>query len=303
MSDSGEPKPPLLPALREVVRENRNALTDHPDISDLQAYCEGRLTGTPLERLKDHLALCPECAALFLDLKAFVNDATHEGRRPESEARVESAWWQIQGRLGEEAPQEERARAVPPAPVTSMEAHRTRTRPDESPKTPSWRAPFSLIAAALLLGVVGLSTWSALRPGAELPQYNVGLTDETKFLLGVRQRRSAPGIQRGVEPWPLGQVETIPAGEETSLGLSLPQGVPPFAHYELAIVKKGEDEPLFPRAGVELISGLERGSGDGFTLSLPSELLSPGIYEIQVYGQDSEVSWEPVASYSIQVIP
>lgn len=32
-----------------------------PGLSDLAAYCDGLLSGEPLERLEEHLAVCPEC--------------------------------------------------------------------------------------------------------------------------------------------------------------------------------------------------------------------------------------------------
>lgn len=64
-------KPDLDQAIRRMAAEDRRTRTDHPDPEELLAYHERRLPEAEAERVRDHLAGCPECARVVLDFEAF----------------------------------------------------------------------------------------------------------------------------------------------------------------------------------------------------------------------------------------
>lgn len=138
-SPSAPPQVSIEAALRAVAERQRRELGPHLETDELVAYHEAMLPEEPAERVRDHLALCPECAGRLLDLDAF-HAASPDGT-PDAEA--EAAWRELAPRLGEEG-----GEVVP------------LRRPAVS--TPAWRA----LAAVLFLGVIGLSIWVAsLRRG------------------------------------------------------------------------------------------------------------------------------------------
>ncbi|HEX2643010.1 MAG TPA: zf-HC2 domain-containing protein, partial [Thermoanaerobaculia bacterium] len=61
-------KPPLDEALRELAARARRDLGAHPTPELLAAYHAGELPEDEVEQIRDHLALCPECGELLLDL-------------------------------------------------------------------------------------------------------------------------------------------------------------------------------------------------------------------------------------------
>jgi hypothetical protein len=98
-------------------------------------------------------------------------------------------------------------------------------------------------------------------------------------------------------------VVKLPAGKKHELVLPRPPGIGGFKRYELAIVKAEEGAPLYRAQDVELKSGLDGDTRDGFTLALPRKFLPPGRYTIQVFGLDPGRSADLVASYPIEMTP
>lgn len=94
-------KPDLDQAIRRMAAEDRRTRTEHPDPEELLAYHERQLTEPEAERLRDHLAGCPECARVVLDFEAFpdleppgeeyrLTPADVERERRALEARIEA---------------------------------------------------------------------------------------------------------------------------------------------------------------------------------------------------------------------
>ncbi|HEX2252925.1 MAG TPA: zf-HC2 domain-containing protein, partial [Thermoanaerobaculia bacterium] len=59
--------------LRAAARAAAHGEADgpHPEADELAAHHEGRLSGPRADQVRAHLAACPECAGLVLDLAAF----------------------------------------------------------------------------------------------------------------------------------------------------------------------------------------------------------------------------------------
>lgn len=129
-------KIPLGAALYELAERQRRELGPHLEADELVAYHEGELAAAEAERVRDHLALCPECAGLLLDLDAF-SAPSPAGAPDLTTAEVESAWRELAPRLAEDPP-----------PVVRLPPRRS------SPPPLSWS-----LAAALFLGMIALSFW------------------------------------------------------------------------------------------------------------------------------------------------
>ena len=71
-------KPDLDQAIRRMAADDRRSPPDHPDPEELLAYHERQLPEPGAERIRDHLARCPECAQVILDFEAFP-DLEHPG--------------------------------------------------------------------------------------------------------------------------------------------------------------------------------------------------------------------------------
>lgn len=108
-----DPKPlDLGTSLKALGAEARRNLGPHLEPEQLLAYRAGELPEAAVESIRDHLALCPDCAQLFLDLIDFESSDEPSGSGetiPEED--VETAWEEArerlvrEGRLAE-APQE-----------------------------------------------------------------------------------------------------------------------------------------------------------------------------------------------------
>lgn len=139
--NDGEPK------RRSTVRA-----PDHPAPEDLLDYHAGDLPPEERERIQNHLALCPGCVRVVLDLQSFpdVEPVREEDRLTEDELAAE--WRRFETRI-------------------------------RAPRMPRWApSPLPLaLAAALLIAVVGLSLWVArLRnevSGLSAPRADVYIAD------------------------------------------------------------------------------------------------------------------------------
>jgi hypothetical protein len=303
-SSTSRPKPPVSSGIRSWLEEERRSFEDHPTLEEWNEYREGRVKPDRAERLKDHLVLCNECADLLLDLSSFAKAVPPEGARPISDGQVEAAWWQLQAKLGEVTPREQRAEETEAAPVASIQAHGRKSRPvpEDGRRTSNWRAPLSLIAAALLVGVVGLSIWSQSRPGLT-PRLNSDPTEEARYLVAQDAPSAAvSGTTRGSRTVRRVTAEPLVVGQAHSLALPKPLGVPHYPAYELTIVREADNSPVYQSRGVELKSGLEGESGEGFTLQLPRGFLPSGRYEIQVSGLGRGDS-RHIVSYWFEMTP
>lgn len=93
---------PIEPALRALAERQHRDLGPHPETDKLIAYYEESLPNDSMERVRDHLTLCPECAGRLLDLDGFHDHEASPDDTPDAEA--ETAWRELAPRLREEEP-------------------------------------------------------------------------------------------------------------------------------------------------------------------------------------------------------
>lgn len=91
--------------LRTVLRASQDALrrdlAEHPSSETLLEYHEGALSEDEAEALRDHLALCGDCAGRALDLADFVEPDASGAKRPPKDASG-SGWEGMRATLEEE---------------------------------------------------------------------------------------------------------------------------------------------------------------------------------------------------------
>ncbi len=242
-------KPSLPPSLRDLIEQERRRLGPHPPVEDLVAYQAGELPAEQEERLRDHLALCSECAHLLLDLRDFPDISLPEGARPPSEAEVEAAWKALQPRLAEPRPV--------PVPAFQTPAPVQPSRPERRPAPSRWLAA---LAAAFFLSTVGLSFWV------------VSLRDrEPLEPLALEARETERGEGDGGP--------TLRTSKGHLLVLSPLEMAPePQPPYEVSVSQTGAREVLW-EAEARAVR-----EGDSFVVELPAHSLSPGRYRLTLQG-------------------
>jgi Putative zinc-finger len=268
------PKPPLASALRAVLP---GPPAEHPAVEEIAAYHEGRLAGDAQERLRDHLALCPECTRLLLDLADFAALEPPAGARVPEPAE---AWGALRERMGERAAPLPKAPSVvrlpPPAaaPVVPAVVPVRRTRPN----------PLRWLLAASVVAVLGLGLWVAelRQENARLrvPSGNAQVAD-----LAASDDLTRGGGEAAAKPLP---------GDRRLLLLLAAPGLPPHAAYEA---------DLLNAPGVVLWTGkdLPRSADDGFTVDLPPGFLRPGTYRLRLYGVDAGQRGKPLAEFPFRI--
>jgi hypothetical protein len=163
-------KPNLKPTLQALLDRDRQELDDHPTPEELIDYHDGKLAAADEEKLRDHLALCHDCADLLLDLVSFASFTPPDQTPALADSEVETAWQKFQPRLAEgresKAKELEKAEAPPVlAPVRELRRDSGIRRPPEHDggyQVVNWQRKLRVayaIAATLFIGIVGLSVW------------------------------------------------------------------------------------------------------------------------------------------------
>jgi hypothetical protein len=269
-------KPPLEPALRALTARAEGQLGLHPSSETLVAYHEGRLAGEERERLRDHLALCADCAQLLLDLAGFAEVEIPTGLRGPTEGEVDEAWQAMRGRLGEE----EAPGVAAASPLLPNVVPLSRPVPRAQPSYVKW----ALAASWLLVAGLGFWVFELRRENARLeePAVNVAVVD-----------LSAEGEQvRGAER---GSVKISSVAGRAVLDLDA-AGLPQHsAGYEVEILSG-------PGTGRVLWTGreLKRSRDDHFTLDLLPGFLPPGPYRLRLFGVE-DGHREKLADYPFEI--
>lgn len=250
-------KPPMEPHLRAQAGKARRELRDHPAPERLAAYRAGELSAEEAEGVRDHLALCPECAQLLLDLVAFEEHEPAEEPAGLASGDVEAAWQRLRPKLEREGPS---------PPVAAPERFRPAEKPDPAYAAVDWRRRLRnayALAAALFLGVVGLAVW------------------------GVSQKRqleqmAAPQLGR-IAHHSLDEDQIRSGGEEEAdlrfsqrdkVAISL--DAPPAAYYHQY------EAEILDAAGKSRFK--DRTSEDRVDLHFFGSFFEPGTYTIRLYG-------------------
>ena len=243
-------------------------LDRHPDPGQILACLAGECPPEETEAIRDHLALCSDCADVALVLGTEEDDPVGQRAFDAAVAAVledqpgASEWQALAERIRSEKS------ATPRRPA------RSRTR--------SW---FPALAAALVLVTVGSGLWihhlqsavdgmSDFRPGA----LTLHLTSHEDPLLGAEGR------------------DTV--ARETGIGdlaiyLHLPAGAPPGPYRVVLRRDAGETGSTLWEA-----SGLEAEDGRAVFLTVDRRRLDPGEYRLELSVATAD---EPFATYDLQV--
>lgn len=161
-------------ALRAEARRALAAEPRHPSLERLVAYHDGEVRGAEAEAVRDHLALCRECADLLLDYRDFARE------EPAGTASAAGVAWErhreaigggVRRRVGGSETREEAGEAGRPA--RSHEAPRPGSPPFPSrvehsgwPRTVPWAAAACLALVSVVLGTLWWQARTELRqPG------------------------------------------------------------------------------------------------------------------------------------------
>jgi hypothetical protein len=290
-----EPLPALGPALQALAGESRRGLGDHPSPERLAAYHEGALPPGEEERLRDHLALCPDCAQLLLDLAGFPELETPAGARGLTDGEVDAAWQTMRSRLGsggEERPPAPALRRLPqPLPISPMApispiSPISQVSPAAaiSSTAPSSRSVWALAASWLV--VAGLSFWVV-----ELRRENARLEEPAVNAVVSDLTANGDSTRGGGESR---ELQTLLAGSRLLLILNAPD-LPAHAGYEAEIREDRETGSVF-WTGRNLHPSLEK----NFTLDLGPDFLRPGKYQVRLYGVDAGKR-QKLADYPLRI--
>lgn len=272
-------KPPLEPSLRALADKDRRKLDDHPTPEELVAYRAGELTREDEERIQDHLALCPDCTQMLLDLEHFEQARPSEEGARLSDADVEAAWRRLRPRLEEREALPAKMAPVPPVTPPRQSRRSERETPRRQP-----RAAWSL-AAALFLCTVGLAFWGmGLQRQLTEPEINLPLVELQPVEEGTRGG-SAPADEG-----------PIPAGHRSFVAILHPLDPGNYPDYEIEIVPAG--------GGGEAVwkkRGLER-KDEGMIAQIPLGPLSAGTYRIRLFGLDGNRR-APLGEFEFEIAP
>ncbi|HEX6201149.1 MAG TPA: zf-HC2 domain-containing protein [Thermoanaerobaculia bacterium] len=212
----------LREALQDGAARTAGAGSGHPALDELAAYHRGELPEAEAERVREHLALCRECADLLLDWRDFARD------EPPGAASAAAAAWE-RDREG----------------VREGVRRRVGAAPRRAPIVP-WLVAAAAAAAALVLAVLW---WQARSELGEPRQVQLAsVMPEGSAVLRGREDVPAVVVRPGARPvvalylaepeaFPRYEARIVPpAGEEAAFVVELsPQPSEPF------VVQLGKD--------------------------------------------------------------
>lgn len=240
------------------VEARQEGGSHHPAPEELRRFRTGELGEEAAETVRDHLVLCRDCLALVR------SPAQEEA----SELERAAFWRSLKPRLAEIDADRQPSRPAAPVGVSSRR----------------WRA----LAAALVVGVVGLSVWAA-RQQARLEAQAERLAELSQPRANAAIVDLTAGAARGGER---AAVE-VPGGQGLTLVLT-PAGAPADGLYELAFVDEGGRRVLS-------VTDLRPDPRDGsFSLWLPPDALPGGPLRAELFRSDDTVR-SPVETFRLRV--
>jgi len=264
----------LKKALADVLGGDGSPPDVHPGADELALYHAGELAPEDEERVRGHLLACAECAELLLDFAALRDDPGFGKQRPAPAAELDAVWQAV------------RAQASPA--LLSAAPPPRRERPRRSGPRLSDRSRWvQALAAALLVGVVGLSVWvAALRQTvSELsrPQLNAPVQDlQPGPARGSGENRTALKLPADIRVFTL------------VLNPASPRDFPAYA----VTIERADGGRVWSGAG------LQKNDFGSFSLAVPRSLVPDGAYTIRLEGRLEEntgIHSEPLGEYPIVI--
>ncbi len=256
--DRGE----LEAVMRGMVEDERWG--PHPEPEALAEFALGALEGEEADRLRSHLALCPECMALAEEAASF---APRDAETGAEEAEIDAAWRALAPRL---------APGAATAPVVPLASRRPAA-------PPRW---LYALAASLGVAVLGLSVWVAsLRQAVEdlsQPQVNAPIVD----LYPEGAARSAAEER--------GELELPASVRWFSLVLNAP-GSPDDASYRVEV--RRQDGSVVWRG-----LGLEKNAFGSFTLAVPRAVVGSGEVRVRLLVAEAGGSERLIEEYPLRIV-
>lgn len=243
--------------------------TSHPEVDTWIAYHGGELPEVEERRLRSHLTSCRRCVQLLLDLDGFVNDpAHHQPANGERTADFERAatWRLVQA------------------------SHNAATAPTRRHPQRSWRSWRSTVAAVAATVLLALSGWTVLHQQGELQELRTSLSSPQANapIFDLRPGGSLRSLKS-----PAQRLE-VPAGSGFTLIINLIEAGS-WATYRARIVDPQNTE-------VTSVEGLKLDRLDTLTLLMPSRVLPPGLYAVELRGDGQQAETPPLESYSIEIV-
>ena len=252
-------------SLKALAATARRDLSAHLDPEQLLAYRAGNLSPEAIEPLRDHLALCPECAELLLDLDEFASEPPPSAA-PVSDRDLESAWKDVRRELVEEGRLEEKALKPLGEPASARGSSSFARRPER--RQSRWLV-YGL--AASLVACLGLATWVVT-----LIAESTSLADRSRQAHPL-EIATLPTLElkeptRGSE-----EVPTVASANPHGFVLHfwLPGDIP-SGGYSVELVRKGESgKPIWSESHSDQ-------AGDSVSVSIQAEALRAGSYTLRL---------------------
>ena len=233
-----------------VERSGLNA-GPHPPPEILLEYQDRLLGDSEAAAVQDHLALCPECTRMVLELSEAVPPELPAGVAPLSDKRMAEIWPEI--RLG--LPQQ----------ATEIQVESQRRRRAVSLAVLPWAASI-LLAATLGASYWG---WSLLRDNRRLAEPRVNVVVEDLAPMGQSDIRGDANLLKPVSP-----------SSEAVLLVLNGADLRPFPAYGAEIREDGQKQILWSS------DQLQRSSRGNFTVQLSRPFPGTGHYQIRLLGID-----------------
>lgn len=287
-------KPPLNPKLRDLADRERRNLGPHPTPEQLADYHAEKLSAEEEERIQEHLALCPECAELFLDLVDFAGPEPARDVSGLTDEEVDAAWQDMRARLSGTAAA---AAGKPPEAPPAAEVRTPRPVP-EPPPEPRAEAPAAAKVATVAEAgtVVPLQRPERQGDGAYAPRRLYQSLAAMFLLTTLGAGFWALSLQRQLREPQVGAVEVSlrPEGESTRSGSTVPSAREP-----LSLRISSFDLPDSERYRVEILGsegstlwsreGVEAPPDDGpLRVDFRPGYFTPGEYRVHIVGLDGE---------------
>lgn len=269
----------FVDALRAIMAAKREELGEPPAPDELLAYRDGRLDPAARERLEARVAVYPEAARALADLAAFPAIEPAPGVPDVSAEEVGARWQTFRQKLADLPPSQ--SPAVPPAPVLRHEPRAAR-----APQASHGYPARGLAAAASIALAVGLGGGFLAGRASHAPDPDSSINVTIAELLPVED-----GGDRAAGP--SANVELTEDSEELMLILNA-DDPGEFSGYSAEIVD-AQGARVWSR------DRLQPTKVGTFQVSFRRNVLPPGTYRVDLFGQDG-ADRRLLARYEVRIV-